>query len=234
MARIPTTGALSLIGIKRHNSNGSYNAINSHENISLLDQSKVYNGPSSPASMETIREINSSVSTGLTSAVYTENVSSSVTWSSRSHSVDSSLIGATVRVVWKYVNGSSYQGDFQLDDFNLFGTSYSPESGIASGWQTSTANSTTYPASFSSLTTSTSTNRWNRDASGTPSGGTGLGAGNTGNYYYYAETSGTSGQTYWLRSPAITIGSNTTISYYKANYGSNVGNYSIYLDVTSL
>lgn len=175
-----------------------------------------------------------SIPTGLSDAIYSQNVSSTTTWSSNTHTLSSDYNGSTVRVVWEYNNGTSYRGDFQLDDFTLFGTTYSPEAGIVSGWQTSTVNTAAYTSvSWSALGNGTNTNRWNRDASGTPSSSTGLTSGNTGIYYYYAETSGTSGQKYWLRSPEITISGNYNITYYKAHYGSNVGDYKVYVDVIS-
>jgi hypothetical protein len=171
---------------------------------------------------------------GLSEAVYTQNLSPSPAWSYNNHTLESNYSGNTVRVVWEYNNGPSYRGDFQLDDFTLFGTSYDPQSGIASGWETSRVNTPSYTSvTWYALTNGTSTNRWNRDPSGTSSSSTGLTSGFTGTYYYYAETSGTSLQKYWLRSPQITISSNFDIKYYKAHYGSNVGDYKVYVDVIS-
>ena len=171
---------------------------------------------------------------GLSDVIYSQNLSPSPAWSYNNHTLESNYSGNSVRVVWEYNNGPSFRGDFQLDDFTLFGTNYDPQSGISSGWQSSRTNTPSYTSvTWYALTDGTVTNRWNRDPSGTGSSGTGLTAGNTGTYYYYAETSGASLQKYWLRSPQITISSNFDIKYYKAHLGSNVGDYKVYVDVIS-
>lgn len=234
---IPNSGFLSLRSIRRARRYANYNASNSVSNVSLKDESLAF-GLSAPHSMSELRGRNG-LSTGLSSAIHSENLSSSSTWSQKSHTLSPLYKGRTVRVVWRYINGTagtSYIGDFQLDDFSILGNTYSPESGTES-FQTSTSQtiSAYTSVSFSSLGTGTSLYRWNRDASGTGSGGTGLTSGNTGSWYFYAEVSGsnTLGGNYWLRSPSIVVGDNLNLSYYIGHLGSNVGNYYVYVDVES-
>jgi len=234
---IPGSGAISLRGAGRARRYGNYNSTNSVSNVSLKDESLAF-GLSAPHSMSELRGRNG-LSTGLSSAIFSQNLSSSSSWSQKSHTLSSIYKGRTVRIVWRYINGTNgtyYQGDFQLDDFTLLGNTYSPEAGTEN-FETSTSRlSSTYSSvSFFSLSTGTSTNRWNRDASGTSSGGTGLTSGNTGSWYFYAETSGsnTSGGNYWLRSPSIVVGDNLNLSYYIGHLGGNVGNYYLYVDVIS-
>lgn len=234
---IPNSGAISLRGARRARRYGNYNATNSVSNISLKDESLAF-GLSAPHSMSELRNRNG-LSTGLSSSVYNQNLSSSSSWSQKSHTLSSLYKGRTVKFVWRYVNGTSgtsYIGDFQLDDFNLLGNTYSPESGTES-FETSTSQtiSTYSSVSFSALGTGGTSYRWNRDASGTSSGSTGLTSGNTGSWYYYAEVSGsnTLGGNYWLRSPSIVVSDNLNLSYYIGHLGSNVGNYYLYVDVIS-
>lgn len=159
-------------------------------------------------------------------------------WLTRTVDV-SDYAGSEVRLVFGYTNGSqgtSYQGDIQLDDIRLDGTTYSFEN-TGHSWQTTTsdtqiANYST--ASFSTLSTGTTTNRWNVDSGGTPSGSTGRTDADAGSYYVYAETSSSAaGRGYVLRSPAVTLGSSPTLSYAVARKGNNIGALNVYLDVIS-
>ena len=135
-----------------------------------------------------------------------------------------------MRLVFGYVNGSqgtSFQGDIQLDDIRLDGTTYSFEN-TGHSWQTTTSNtlvSNYSSASFSTLATGTTkAGKWNVDSGGTPSSGTGRTDADAGTYYVYAETSsGANGQGYILRSPAVTLGSSPTLSYAVARNGGNIG-----------
>jgi hypothetical protein len=236
---IPSSGAISLRGARRARRYGNYNASNSVSNVSLKDESLAF-GLSAPHSMSELRSRNG-LSTGLSSAIFSQNLSSSSSWSQKSHTLSSLYKGRTVRIVWQYINGSSgtsYIGDFQLDDFSILGNTYSPETGTESfQTSTSTGTSTYNSVSFSALGTGGTSYRWNRDASGTGSGGTGLTSGNTGSWYFYAEVSGSSsltlGGNYWLRSPSIVVSDNLNLSYYIGHLGSNVGSYNIYVDVES-
>tara|TARA_R100001198_G_C5238005_1_gene215602 strand:- start:903 stop:2240 length:1338 start_codon:yes stop_codon:yes gene_type:complete len=177
------------------------------------------------------------ISAGLSSSL--DSVTgSNASWSTRNVDI-SAYAGEDVRLVFIYTNGSSgtsYQGDLQLDDIRLDGTTYSFETSTDEGWQTTTSDtsSSSYASgSFTSLITSTTSYRWNRDAFGTPSGSTGLTTADAGTYYVYAETSGsnTLGDNYILRSPVVTLGSSPTLQYAEARSGGNIGTLNVYLDV---
>lgn len=237
LTSIPGTGAISLRGSRRARRYGDYVSTVSETNISLKKVSENF-GLTSPHSMSELRNRNG-LPIGLSNAIHSQNLTSSSSWSLKSHTLSRLYEGRTIKVIWQYINGTagtSYIGDFQLDDFNLLGNVYSPETGTNS-FETSTVQTTIDYSlvSFSALGTGTSSYRWNRDPSGTSSGNTGLTSGNTGAYYYYAEVSGgnTLGGKYWLRSPSIVVGSNFNISYYIGHLGSNVGSYNVYIDVIS-
>lgn len=177
---------------------------------------------------------------GLTTSLISIPAQNNSTWTLRSADI-SSYVGAQAYVVFRYINGTtgiSYEGDIQLDDFNLGGNIFDPETSTHSfqtSFDSAVPGTTTYSAvSWSSLTTGTSSYRWNRDPSGTGSSNTGNTTGNTGIYYFYAETSGTStnGKYYWLRSPLITL-STSTLSFYSAQNGGNCGSLDVYLDIIS-
>jgi hypothetical protein len=176
------------------------------------------------------------VSAGLSGSL--DSISgSNASWTTRTVDI-SAYAGEDVKLVFIYTNGSSgtsYQGDLQLDDIRLDGTTYSFETSTES-WQTSTTDvpaSSYSGASFVSLATGTTSYRWNRDAFGTPSGSTGLSTADAGTYYVYAETSGsgTLGDNYVLRSPTVTLGSSPTLQYAEARSGGNIGTLNVYLDV---
>ena len=157
-------------------------------------------------------------------------------WATRTVDI-SAYAGEEVRLVFGYVNGSqgtNYQGDIQIDDVQFNGVTYSFEN-TGHSWQTTTSDtqiSNYSTALFSTLATGTTTNKWNVDSGGTPSGGTGRTDADAGSYYVYAETSsGASGRGYVLRSPAVTLGSNPTLSYAVARNGGNIGALNVYLDV---
>ena len=177
----------------------------------------------------------SSIEAGLSDSL--DSVSgTSDAWATRTVDI-SAYAGEEVRLVFGYVNGSqgtSFQGDIQLDDIRLDGTTYSFEN-TGHSWQTTTSNtlvSNYSSASFSTLATGTTTGKWNVDSGGTPSSGTGRTDADAGTYYVYAETSsGANGQGYILRSPAVTLGSSPTLSYAVARNGGNIGAINVYLDV---
>lgn len=236
---IPSSGEISLVGVRRATRFGDYDSSNAVSNVSIAEESSKFS-LTAPHEMSELRTRNGFVS-GTVNSIYNQNLSSSSSWSLKSHTISSLYKDRTVRVVWRYINGTqgtSYIGDFQLDDFNLLGNTYSPETGTEN-FETSTSTGTTNytSVSFSSLGSGGSAYRWNRDASGTSSGGTGLTSGNTGSWYFYAEVSGSSsltlGGNYWLRSPSIVVGDNLNISYYIGHLGSNVGNYYVYVEVVS-
>lgn len=143
---------------------------------------------------------------------------------------------ATVRPVFKYVSGSSFTGDLQLDQIVIDGNTYSFESGTES-FERSASSVTDYNSvTWENLTTATSGNgKFLRDSGGTGSGNTGRTDAANGSWYVYAETSGNNvgfpSKTYWLRAPQITLGSSPTFSYYEARYGATIGSLDVYLDV---
>jgi len=155
----------------------------------------------------------------------------------RQRTVDiSAYAGATVRLVFNYKNGpgNTFRGDIQLDLINLDGNSYSFEN-VGHSFETSASGETTYAGvGWSALSTGTTGAKWNVDASGTPSSGTGRTDAAGGSYYVYAETSSpaaVTGYNFWLRSPQITLGSSPTLSYYEARLGTSIGTLNVYLDV---
>jgi hypothetical protein len=154
-------------------------------------------------------------------------------WSQRTVDI-SGYAGATVRLAFNYLNGSSFTGDIQLDDISLDGTTYGFESGV-DGFQTTSANTSAYTsASWLNVATATTGGRWNRRTGNTPSGSTGNLGANTGSFYVYAETSSpgdVSGFSFWLRSPQVTLGASPTLSFYEGRQGAGIGTLDLYLDV---
>lgn len=129
----------------------------------------------------------------------------------------SSYSGQTGRIVIAYKTGSNFTQDIQLDDMELRETTSGDidlDPGTSTGrgnWEkrTSYTTSLSYPTTgWSSISISTSTsNVWNYDAGGTPSGSTGGTrdvSGSTSGYYLYFESSSpnysTSTRYYWIRS----------------------------------
>ena len=155
-------------------------------------------------------------------------------WSQRTIDI-SAYAGATVRVVFKYLSGSSFTGDIQLDLINIDGSSYSFEN-TGEGFETSLVQESSYGAvGWSSLSTGTSAGRWNVGSGGTVSAGTGRTDAASGSYYVYAETSSTGypSKDFWLRSPQITLGSSPTLSFYEARLGATIGALDVYIDAVS-
>lgn len=173
---------------------------------------------------------------GLTASLISVPAQNSAAWTYRSADI-SAYIGATARLVVKYISGSSYTGDAQIDDINIGGNSYDPEGGTHSFQRNSVAGITTddySSVSWEALADTAIDGKWVRDGFGTVSGSTGLTSGNTGSYYYYCETSGsgTNYKRFWLRSPIVTI-NNGTLSLYTAQYGATCGSFNVYLDIIS-
>lgn len=152
----------------------------------------------------------------------------------------SAYVGETVRLVFVHQiasSGTSFYADLQLDEITVNGSTYSFESTAdLTGWQTSTNGSYSAYTSvaWSSLSTGTTAERWNRDSGGTGSSSTGLttGGDNT-SFYLYTEASSpaTNSDRFWLRSPEITV-SSSTMTFYEARYGSTIGSFNVYVDVT--
>ena len=191
------------------------------------------------------------IPTGLSSELYSNNLGSSTSWDifDGANEIDlSPYNGRTCRLAVHYSNGTtgtSYQGDFQIGSIVTLGTTSLNFQYSLTDWQTTRANTAATSiaynaATFYGLVDGTTSQRWNRrNTSAPPSNGTGLapGTGNPPNtqYYAYTETSGGSmlGFGFWLRSPAVTFASNSNdIQLAIAHYGSNMGTYKVFLDVT--
>lgn len=153
----------------------------------------------------------------------------------------SAYYGQVCRLVFKYVSGSDYTGDIQIDNVRIsrsaITTTYSFENN-AEGWETTVSGSSTteyHNLNWTTLATGTQAVRWNMDTAGTPSSGTGLTTATAGSYYVYAETSspGYPNQTFWLRSPAFPAPFSGTfnILFDCARYGATIGTLQAYLEV---
>ena len=186
----------------------------------------------------------SNIPLGLSSALYTQNLSSTTSWDilqGENEFDTSAYAGKNLRLVIQYTNGTSgtsYQGDFQIGATIYLGnTTYNLTS--TTGWQTTTTNTGTYSgASWTSLGTGTTGGRWNVTNSVPPSSGTGTSVDTTvepTGYHVYAETSGASmsGYNFWLRSPITSFSTNQSLEFSFVSYGGNVGSYKVYFDVTS-
>lgn len=149
--------------------------------------------------------------------------------------------GKTCRLVFKYVRGTSFTGDIQIDNVRILQglttTTYSFENN-AEGWETTTLDNTGKEyyqiTDWTTLATGTTVQRWNMRTGGTPSASTGLSFATNGSYYVYAETSvsGSSPTTFWLRSPQFNTGfSGTGILFDCARYGATIGTLEVFLEV---
>ena len=185
-------------------------------------------------------------SIGVSSRLISVPAQNSAVWTQRTADI-TDYIGLKARLLVLYQSGTSFTGDVQLDDFNIGGNSFDPETGT-NGFQVPTVSDNSriafgnldniqsdYDAiTWTGIGSSTSSyGFFVRDPSGTPSGSTGLTSGNTGSYYFYAETSSSgSSNDIWLLSPEVTIKSDE-LSFYTAQYGATCGPIYAYLVVTS-
>lgn len=151
----------------------------------------------------------------------------------------SNAIGATGRVVFHYRQTASvFTADLQLDYVRLGTTTWDFETS-ADSFETTTSSTLIEDynsASFVDVATATTAGRVNRDTGGTPSTGTGLTTAASGSYYLYFETSSPAsvgGFSFICRSPEVSIDSNL-VSYYEARGGTNMGDLSVYLDITDV
>ena len=169
-------------------------------------------------------------------------------WASTTNSL-SAYAGETGRVVFNYTNGPSswrrYRGDMQFDSISFDGNTYNFDAPSGHDWVTSSSFSGSYAPmddndlstfnnnirNYASLTTGTTSDRWNVDSGGTPSGSTGLATADSGSYYVYAETSGSgsNNKSFTLASPLVTLSNSVgNLSYAFARYGSNIGSTKVY------
>lgn len=141
------------------------------------------------------------------------------------------------RLIWHYVSGTSFRGDIQIDYISisfdgvvsyLYTFNSNTENFLTSSsnvvFGSWSSDPTTQIDNLTDVQTSTYGGRWNRDASGTSSSGTGLSSlGDS--FYVYVETSGYYNYNVWLASDIFTIpiNKNATVSYKLGRYGTNIG-----------
>lgn len=174
---------------------------------------------------------------GLSSSLFSASGNTGV-WTQQTVDL-SAYAGKTVRLVFRHqvaASGTAFYADLQLDQIAVDGTLYSFESGTESFETTTSGSYTNYnTAVFVALGTGTVSERWNRDASGTPSSSTGLTTGgDSTTYYVYTESSSptVNNDIFWLRSPEITLsGGVGNLTFYEARYGSTIGTLDVYVDV---
>lgn len=155
-------------------------------------------------------------------------------WRQRTVNI-SSYAGATVRLVFHYVSGSNFTGDIQIDAIDLDENFYSFEISNHS-FETSINGESSYNSvSWNSLGTGEVNGRWNRDSGGTGSSGTARTDAAEGNFYVFAETTGSGSgfpsRNFWLRSPQIVLGNNPTLTYFETRLGETIGTLNVHLDV---
>lgn len=144
------------------------------------------------------------------SAVYSASGDDGLTggWAQRTAATPD--VSGDFRIAWHYVSGSGFTGDYAIDTVSLQGNSYNFDSTNDSFvCNTSNLSSSRLALSGSaSVATSTTAGSWNRDGGGTGSASTGPNSAQSGSFYMYCETSGSSGypsKNFWLFSPVITV-----------------------------
>jgi hypothetical protein len=156
-------------------------------------------------------------------------------WTQRTVDI-SGYAGATVRLVFHYINTANFTGDIQLDQIDLDGNVYSFEN-VTHGFETSSADdqATYNTVTWSAVTVvENSAGNWQVDAGGTPSANTGRTDAADGTFYVYAETSApanVAGYDIWLRSPQITLSGAPTLTFFEARLGAGIGQLDVHLDV---
>lgn len=253
---VPASGQLSLSRVHREFIYNDYDASTAPgSNVSLKNMSTGVNGAvnqisssrpdgSAPHRLSEFYGYDhdkSLVFLGLNGPVFTSTGNSS-SWLQSGMISLNDYSNYEIRLVFHYVSGNSYTGDFQIDNIflnnNNLTTTYTFTSSVHS-FQTSTVDTQFYEdVVFSTLQTGTSTLRWNRDSGGTGSGGTGLnGKSGSSDYYVYAETSspGYANKNFWLRSPLIYLApsGNKEFSFDYARYGATMGTMNVYVEVVN-
>ena len=128
---VPSSGALSMIGIIREFASNNYVASSSHEDVSLLEMSTGVNGAVNSASSSKpdgnaphrMSEFygydhDASSLTLLQTITGQQHTTSTATATNVSINVNA-FKGKDVRAVFHYVSGSNYTGDFQLDNIGM-------------------------------------------------------------------------------------------------------------------
>lgn len=146
------------------------------------------------------------------SAVYSRSAGGSATDAWYLATASTPSITGSFRIAWHYVSGTSFTGDYAIDQVTINGTTYGFESSSesflsSSGTNTSSSSTALSNAVTVPTTTGITLGRWNRHTGTTPSSSTGPSSGyNSSSYYLYAETSSPnfSNINMWLFSPEIT------------------------------
>lgn len=148
----------------------------------------------------------------ITSSLYSASGNNGDTWVERTPTT--ATVNEDYRIVWHYVSGTSFTGDYAIDHVYINGSliarfTFNSENFLTtSGINTTNSvtafnNTVTVPTSTSSVL-----GRWNRNTGSTPSGSTGPSSGFGGSgHYVYAETSSSnfSNVNMWLFSSLQTI-----------------------------
>ena len=143
-----------------------------------------------------------------------------------------------IRLVFEYVKtATGFTGDIQIDNIQIGAIGYFFET-ATDGFESNislSGNGVEYAsASFSSVTTGTTTGKWSRDSGGTGSSNTGRTDAADGSYYLYVETSSggqNAGNRTYLRSPVIANNLENTFTFYLAQYGATVGSLDVHVEV---
>ena len=164
--------------------------------------------------------------------------------------------GKTVRLLFHYVSGTGFKGDFQIDNIrfpyasgsswytstlNFGSSSYSgtvydyrvfPPTNLGQMQTTRTDTTSHTNATWYNITTGGTALRWNANTGGTPSSSTGITR--MSGYHVYAETSGSgySNKNFWMRSPEWDIDNvsgNFVLGFTYGAYGSNMGTLKFYV-----
>ena len=261
---VPSTGSLSLAKIRDEIENNNYNANlygYTSGQTSLIDLSD--------GTYDAINTANASADrpNGLTPHSMSEfysydhdasNLTLITTITGQQHSGTSSTRttvsfnagaykGKTIRLLFHYVSGSGFRGDFQIDDIKLpfttymmgmtiwstytinFGSSsafsaavFDPMDSYANlgNVQTTSTDTTSHAnATWYDITTGGSALKWNGNSGGTGSSGTGITT--MVGYHVYAETSnpGFSNKNFWMRTPEWDVPNEVGSGFIGFTYG---------------
>lgn len=272
---VPSTGSLSLAKIRDEIENNNYNANlygytsgqtsltdlggGIYDAINTANASADRPDGSIPHSMSEFYSYDHDKSslTLMTTITGQQHSSSSATRTSFSYNAGA-FKGKTIRVLFHYQSGSSYRGDFQIDNIKLpftttmfgqemwtiynigFGSNsayngavFDPMNGYAllGNMQTTRTDTTSHTtATWHDITAGSSNLRWNGRSGGTPSSGTGLTT--MLGYYAYAEVSGAFNKNFWMRTPEWDVPNEVgsgNIGFDYGAYGSNMGTLKAYI-----
>lgn len=171
---------------------------------------------------------------GLTDSLLTISGENAV-WTEQTIDI-SEYAGTNAKLVFRYVSGSNFESDIQIDDINFDGNTYGFETDNDNFEVNDTDDVTVYEnISWEALTDTLSNASFNRNSGTTGSSGTGdLGAHSGSFYIYYEATSGGSPNiTGWARSETIELDDEPTLSFWEGREGANIGTLDVFLDIIS-